>query len=169
MTRLPSDLLIFAPSCSTMAVCSQTRTNGEPPVTRLGLGDLALVMREDEVAAAAVEVELGPRKRVLITEHSMCQPGRPGPHGLSQAGSPGACACHSTKSSGSRLCGSSGPIAALVGDVQHLGPRQMAEPAEVRPGIDAEVDAAARHVGEPALDQAPTASTISGMTSVARG
>ena len=25
---------------------------------------------------------------MLIAEHSMCQPGRPGPHGLSQAGSP---------------------------------------------------------------------------------
>ena len=35
--------------------------------------------------------------------HSMCQPGRPFPHGLSQAGSPGFCAFQSAKSSGSLL------------------------------------------------------------------
>ena len=40
--------------------------------------------------------------------HSMCQPGRPGPHSESQAGSPSAEGCQSTKSSGSRLRGSFG-------------------------------------------------------------
>ena len=33
----------------------------------------------------------------------MCQPGRPGPHGLSHEGSPGFAAFHSAKSIGSRL------------------------------------------------------------------
>ncbi len=32
---------------------------------------------------------VSPSNFMLIAEHSMCQPGRPGPHGLSQAGSPG--------------------------------------------------------------------------------
>src|SRR5215217_6552652 len=43
-----------------------------------------------------------PPGRCLLTiaEHSMCQPGRPGPHGLSQVGSPGLEAFHSAKSSG---------------------------------------------------------------------
>ncbi len=38
-----------------------------------------------------------------MAEHSMCQPGRPGPQGESQAGSPGLADFHSTKSRGSRL------------------------------------------------------------------
>ena len=39
----------------------------------------------------------------FMAEHSMCQPGRPGPQGLSQVGSPGLDIFHSTKSSGLRL------------------------------------------------------------------
>ena len=38
-----------------------------------------------------------------MAEHSMCQPGRPGPHGEGHDGSPGLDAFHSAKSSGSRL------------------------------------------------------------------
>ena len=83
----------------------------------------------------------------------MCQPGRPGPHGLSQVGSPGACACHSTKSRGSRLCGSSGrlPRSLATSSISDRG-RWLSRP-KAGPGIDVVVDAAARHVGEPALDQ----------------
>ena len=44
-----------------------------------------------------------PSSASLIAEHSMCQPGRPVPHGESHCGSPGLAAFHSTKSSGSRL------------------------------------------------------------------
>ena len=45
-----------------------------------------------------------PRYLRLMAEHSMCQPGRPMPQGLSQAGSPGLAAFfHRAKSSGSRL------------------------------------------------------------------
>ncbi len=36
-----------------------------------------------------------------MTEHSMCQPGLPRPHGDSQEGSPGFPFFHSTKSRGS--------------------------------------------------------------------
>ena len=43
---------------------------------------------------------------MLIALHSMCQPGRPGPHGLGQVGSPGAAACQRRKSSGSSFSGS---------------------------------------------------------------
>ena len=38
-----------------------------------------------------------------MAEHSMCQPGRPGPHGLSHAGSPGLAPFHRAKSPGLRL------------------------------------------------------------------
>ena len=46
---------------------------------------------------------VSPRYFIAIAEHSMCQPGRPGPHGLSHAGSPGLAPFHSAKSSGSRF------------------------------------------------------------------
>jgi hypothetical protein len=51
------------------------------------LGDLVLVVGEDEVLAAAVDVEGLAEVLPLMAEHSMCQPGRPRPHGLSQPGS----------------------------------------------------------------------------------
>ncbi len=38
-----------------------------------------------------------------MAEHSRCQPGRPGPHGVGQDGSPGLAPFHSVKSRGSRL------------------------------------------------------------------
>lgn len=37
-----------------------------------------------------------------ITEHSMCQPGRPGPHGDDQEGSPALDAFHNAKSEAER-------------------------------------------------------------------
>ena len=40
----------------------------------------------------------GPKYFMLIAEHSMCQPGRPGPQGESQVGSPGFAAFQRTKS-----------------------------------------------------------------------
>ena len=49
-----------------------------------------------------------PSSRRARAEHSMCQPGRPGPHCEGHDGSSGADGCHSTKSRGSRLSGSSG-------------------------------------------------------------
>ena len=48
-----------------------------------------------------------------MAEHSMCQPGRPGPQGLSQAGSPGLAAFQSVKSIGFSLP-SSGSMRAPV-------------------------------------------------------
>ena len=38
-----------------------------------------------------------------MAEHSMCQPGRPGPQGDSHVGSPGLDIFHNTKSIGLRL------------------------------------------------------------------
>ena len=45
----------------------------------------------------------GPMSSRIMALHSMCQPGRPGPQGLSQVGSPGLAAFHSAKSAGLRL------------------------------------------------------------------
>ena len=44
-----------------------------------------------------------PSVACAIAEHSMCHPGRPGPHGASQRGSPGRAAFQSAKSRRSRL------------------------------------------------------------------
>ena len=43
---------------------------------------------------------VSPRCAALIAEHSICQPGRPRPQGLSQPGSSGVEGFHSTKSAG---------------------------------------------------------------------
>ena len=45
----------------------------------------------------------GPSNFMLIAEHSMCQPGRPGPQGLSHDGSPGFERFQRAKSPGCRL------------------------------------------------------------------
>ena len=44
-----------------------------------------------------------PSRSRLITTHSLCQPGRPSPHGDGHDGSPGLASFHSTKSAGWRL------------------------------------------------------------------
>ena len=44
-----------------------------------------------------------PRYFMLMAEHSMCQPGRPGPQGLSHDGSPGLDLFQSAKSPGWRF------------------------------------------------------------------
>ena len=42
---------------------------------------------------------------MLMAEHSMCQPGRPWPHGLSHAGSPGLAAFPQREVAGVALAG----------------------------------------------------------------
>ena len=46
-----------------------------------------------------------------MVTHSMCQPGRPGPHGDGQVGSPGLAAFHRAKSSGFSLALSTSTLA----------------------------------------------------------
>ena len=56
-TMLPSDLLIFSPSIRSMPACIQNLRERPLAGPALGLGDLGLVVRVDQVAAAAVDVE----------------------------------------------------------------------------------------------------------------
>ena len=86
---------------------------------------------------------------MLIAEHSMCQPGRPGPHGLSHAGSPGLALFHRAKSPGLRL---------LVADLDARAGFQLlrvavAELAVIGVLADVEVDVAAGRVGVALVDQ----------------
>src|SRR6476646_4295659 len=55
-----------------------------------------------------------PRSSEDMTEHSMCQPGLPLPHGESHDGSPGLAAFHSTKSSGSSFASSTSTRARVL-------------------------------------------------------
>ena len=79
--------------------------------------------------------------------HSMCQPGRPGPHIVSHDGSSGADGCHSTKSSGSRLFGSSTLPPRSAGEREHLVARVVADRAEAGELRHVEVHRAAGLVG----------------------
>ena len=109
---------------------------------------------KSEVAAAAVDLEARRRGRsVAIAEHSMCHPGRPGPHGDSHAGSSGSERCQSTKSSGSRLPGHVGslPRSLAIGSISSRG--EVRQLAEARPRVDVEVDVAVGDVGEPVVDE----------------
>ena len=44
-----------------------------------------------------------------MAEHSICQPGRPGPQGLGHAGSPDLACFHSAKSAGDRFLAAASP------------------------------------------------------------
>ena len=55
---LPTDFDIFSSSIWTIPLCIQIRARGDA-AGRLGLGDLVLVVGEDEVDAAAVDREVG--------------------------------------------------------------------------------------------------------------
>ena len=85
-----------------------------------------------------------------MAEHSMCQPGRPGPHGLSHAGSPGLAPFHRAKSPGLRL---------LVADLDagaglHLLRVAVAQLAVIGVLAHVEIDVAAGGVGVALVDQA---------------
>ena len=110
-----------------MAACSQKRAKGCAAGEGLGLGDLAFVVREDQVVAAAVDVDRVAEEAAGIVEHSMCQPGRPGPHGLGQAGSPGAWRLPQHEVERIALVRVVRDVAPLVGDREHLGAREMAQ------------------------------------------
>src|SRR3990170_2064570 len=91
-----------------------------------------------------------PRYCIDMAEHSMCQPGRPGPHGVSHAGSPGLEAFHSAKSSGSRLRSSPPPPPAPRHELLQVLPR---EPAVGRKPPDLEVDVTVDGIGHALADQ----------------
>jgi hypothetical protein len=104
--KLPSDLLIFSPFTSSMPLCTQTLAKPAAGEGAAGLRDLVLMMREDQVIAAAMNVEILAEMRQDIAEHSICQPGRPRPQGLTP--SPADLRVdgfHSTKSPGIALIG----------------------------------------------------------------
>ena len=76
---LPVDLAIFAPPIWRWAQWSQVRTNGLPG-RRLALGDLVLVVREDQVDPAGVDVERSGRGASCSSPSTRCaSPAGPSP------------------------------------------------------------------------------------------
>ena len=134
---------------------------------RAALRDLVLVVRELEVHAAAVDVELlGPSSATAIAEHSMCQPGRPAPQGESQAGSPGLARFQSTKSSGSRFASSTSTRAPARRSSSFL-PESWPYSGSARPRNRRRRSRRRRH-SRSSISR-PIIATISGMYCVARG
>ena len=73
---------------------------------RAGLRHLVLVVREDEIEPPPWISNAGPSSSSAIAEHSMCQPGRPLPHGESHCvSSPSFVAFQRAKSRPSSLSG----------------------------------------------------------------
>src|SRR5690606_29358059 len=98
---LPSDLLIFSLATVTHALCSQYRANGSPAARDCAIS-FSWCGKTRSIPPPWMS-NSGPRYFVAIAEHSRCQPGRPGPQGVSHEGSPGRAAFHSAKSRGSCL------------------------------------------------------------------
>ena len=149
-TELPSDLHIFSPLMVTQALCTQYRA--KLVAEGLGLGDLVLVVREDQVEAAAVDVEgvaevlVGHRRALQVPAGPAAAPGRLPARRL---GSPGLAPFHRAKSRGSRLPVSPSPERLARCRRSLVG--QRAVPGE---GADVEVDVAVGLVGVAAFDEA---------------
>ena len=91
-----------------------------------------------------------PSSSSAIAEHSMCQPGRPSPHGEGQAVSSSSFSpFQSAKSSGVLLARGALDALALV----HLVDRAVRQLAVLGQRAHAEVDVAVDRVGVPALDE----------------
>jgi hypothetical protein len=110
-------------------------------------------MREEQIAAAPVNVERVPQKarahhRAFDVPAGTAQTPRAVPGRLARR-----LRLPQHEVEGIALVRIVGAVAALIGHRQHLGPGQMTESAEGGPGIDVVVDAAARYVGEAAFDQ----------------
>src|SRR3954452_17190964 len=81
--ELPSDLLIFSPAVVIQALCIQYDANG-CPAARDWACSFSWWGKRRSTPPPWMSKPV-PRYFSAIAEHSMCQPGRPGPHGEGQA------------------------------------------------------------------------------------
>src|SRR5690554_746823 len=103
--KLPKDLDIFSPSTRTAPACIQVVAYCLPVAASLCAISFSWCGKTKSGPPPWMS-KLSPKQQVDITEHSMCQPGRPAPHGDCQLGSPGLAAFQRTKSKGSSLASS---------------------------------------------------------------
>ena len=151
VTTLPSDFDIFSPPSVSRPVCIQCRAKLPGAERALGLRDLVLVVREDQVGAAAVDVErlaeVAVRHRRALdvparaarsprARPTTARPAWPPSTARSRAGSASARPPRRARPPSGRRCS---------------GPRACRRPANSRTAI---VDVAAGRVGEPLLLEA---------------
>ena len=142
----PADFDIFSPVELEQPVVGPDV--GEAVPERPRLGELVLVVGEDEVEPAAVDLERRARAvSSAITEHSMCQPGRPSPQGEGQRGVLAGLRRLPEREVARVLLAR---VRLAVLDLVGALPR---EPAVVGEARDPEVDVAVDRVGEAALDE----------------
>src|SRR3990167_2700877 len=98
--KLPRDLDIFSPLMVIIPQCNHDLAYGLPVAASLWAISFSWCGNSRSLPPPWISNE-SPKQQVDITEHSICQPGRPSPQGEDQLGSPGLAAFHRTKSSGS--------------------------------------------------------------------
>src|SRR5439155_24600364 len=86
--KLPSDFDIFSLSTVTKPLWIQYRANSLPVAAQDWAISFSWCGKMRSWPPPWMS-NLSPRSFIDMAEHSMCQPGRPGPHGLDQSGSPG--------------------------------------------------------------------------------
>src|SRR3546814_8854945 len=100
---LPTDLDILAPPNSSMPLYSHQRAKTLPPCAHSLCAISFSWCGNCRSMPPAWMSMVSPRCAAAIAEHSMCQPGRPRPHGESQPGRSEDEGFHNTKSPGLRL------------------------------------------------------------------
>ena len=98
---LPTLLAIFSPLICSIPLCIQIRDSSVPRALRVCAASFSWCGKVRSLPPLWISNPT-PSTSSAIAEHSICQPGRPRPHGASHAvSSPGFWAFHSAKSSGS--------------------------------------------------------------------
>ena len=112
--KLPSLFDIFRPSTWRKPLCIQYRAmRGVPKAQRLWAISFSWCGKTRSMPPPWMS-NVSPSIFQLMAEHSMCQPGRPLPHGLSQPGSSPGEGFHRTKSMASRLYGATSTRAPAI-------------------------------------------------------
>ena len=138
----PVDFAIFAPLHWRWAQCSQVWTKVCPVAASLWAISSSWCGKIRSTPPVWISND-GPRCRIDIAEHSMCQPGRPGPIAVSHDGSPGFGPFQRAKSRMSSFAYSSAstrsPTRICVGSIRasrpylgHEAIRKKIEPSSVR-------------------------------------
>ena len=100
---LPTDFAIFSEPSSSIPLCIQSRASGRPRAASVCAASFSWCGKTRSTPPPWMSNST-PSSASAIAEHSMCQPGRPAPHGESQeVSSPSLVAFQSAKSSGSSL------------------------------------------------------------------
>ena len=114
MKKFPKDLDIFLPSTCSISLCIQTRAKSASGWAHIDCAISFSWWGNCRSIPPPWMSKLSPRSSWLMAEHSMCQPGRPRPQGLSQPGRSSVEGFHRTKSIGSSLKGATSTLAPAI-------------------------------------------------------